>query len=84
VVRSRGATRRSSVSMCLSWAPFYTDARHYAAARIPIVLYGVGEGLADCRTDKSAAFAPLRICPVLHRGAPFCCDDARVIAYQPA
>jgi succinyl-diaminopimelate desuccinylase len=42
VVRSRGATRRSSVSMCLSWAPLYTDARHYAAARIPIMLYGAG------------------------------------------
>jgi acetylornithine deacetylase/succinyl-diaminopimelate desuccinylase-like protein len=28
--------------MCLSWAPLYTDARHYAAARIPIVLYGAG------------------------------------------
>jgi acetylornithine deacetylase/succinyl-diaminopimelate desuccinylase-like protein len=25
-----------------SWAPLYTDARHYAAARIPIVLYGAG------------------------------------------
>jgi hypothetical protein len=58
--------------------PLYTDARHYAAAGVPIILYGAGprtiEQANAHRADERLELADLR------RARSDCADDVRYVA----
>ncbi len=55
----RHAEEILGVDVPMTGVPLYTDARHYAAAGIPIVLYGAGSALDSAKRTR---ITPTRIC----------------------